>query len=105
MSEQSPVNGATGSHSPILEMLGIEKSFFHVRALRGVNMDLMPNEILGVVGDNGAGKSTLMKVLSGVVVPDQGSIRMDGTEVAIRSPDSARRLGIAMVYQDLALFE
>jgi D-xylose transport system ATP-binding protein len=91
--------------APILEMSGIEKSFFHVRALAGVHMNLMSNEILGVVGDNGAGKSTLMKVLSGVVIADKGSIRIDGTEVVIRNPDSARRLGIAMVYQDLALFD
>ena len=93
------------TETPLLEMINIEKSFFHVRALRGIDMNLRSNEILGVVGDNGAGKSTLMKVMSGVVIPDGGRIRIDGSEVVIKNPESARRLGIAMVYQDLALFD
>jgi simple sugar transport system ATP-binding protein len=89
----------------LLEMRGVRKSFGHVEALRGVDLDLRRGEILGLVGDNGAGKSTLMKVLAGLHAPDAGEILIEGEPVKIGSIRRARELGIEMVYQDLALFE
>jgi len=89
----------------ILALAGIAKAFGHVQALRGVDLDLRDGEILGVVGDNGAGKSTLMKVIAGGVRPDRGEIRVDGRPVSIGEPADSRRLGIEMIYQDLALFD
>jgi len=87
-----------------LELTGITKSFGHVRALRGVDFQLRRGELVGLLGDNGAGKSTLTKVLSGAVIPDSGEIRVNGQLVNIRGPEDAHRLGIEMIYQDLALF-
>lgn len=88
---------------PMLEARGIFKYFGAVTALRDVNLQLFPGEVLGVVGDNGAGKSTFMKVLSGLHPPSEGSIMFDGAEVRFSSPKESRELGIEMVYQDLAL--
>lgn len=87
----------------IVEMRNIKKSFGAVQALRGVDLVLHHNEILGLVGDNAAGKSTLMKVLSGAYIPDEGEIFIEGKKTPISDPLHARRLGIEMVYQDLAL--
>ncbi|MFN2297215.1 MAG: ATP-binding cassette domain-containing protein [Anaerolineales bacterium] len=88
---------------PIVEMRNIRKNFAAVRALRGVDLVLHHNEVLGLVGDNAAGKSTLMKVLSGAYIPDGGEIFIEGRKAHITDPLHARRLGIEMVYQDLAL--
>lgn len=88
---------------PIVEMRNIKKSFGAVQALRGVDVVLYHNEVLGLVGDNAAGKSTLMKVLSGAYIPDEGEIFIEGKKVHITNPWDARRYGIEMVYQDLAL--
>ena len=88
----------------VVEMKGISKSFAGVQALRCVDLELRRGEIMGIVGDNGAGKSTLMKVLSGAHVADEGEILLDGQRVHIRNPLEASRLGIGMIYQDLALF-
>lgn len=84
-------------------MRNIRKSFGAVRALRGVDLVLHHQEVLGLVGDNAAGKSTLMKVLSGAYIPDEGEILIEGKRVHITDPMDARRLGIEMVYQDFAL--
>jgi simple sugar transport system ATP-binding protein len=89
--------------TPVVEMRNIKKSFAAVRALRGVDLVLHHNEVLGLVGDNAAGKSTLMKVLSGAYLPDEGEIFIEGKNAHISDPLHARRLGIEMVYQDLAL--
>lgn len=89
--------------TPILEMRNIKKSFDAVQALRGVDLVLHYNEVLGLVGDNAAGKSTLMKVLSGVYIPDEGEIFLEGKKVHFADPMDARRRGIEMVYQNLAL--
>ncbi len=89
--------------TPIVEMKDIQKNFGAVRALRGVDLSLYPNEVLGLVGDNAAGKSTLMKVLSGAYIPDQGQIRINGEVADIHSPQDSRNLGIEMVYQDFML--
>jgi simple sugar transport system ATP-binding protein len=88
----------------ILELKGIRKAYGHVQALGGVDLQLRPGELLGLVGDNGAGKSTLTKVLGGAVIPDAGEIILDGAPVPIRTPEDAHRYGIEMIYQDLALF-
>jgi ABC-type sugar transport system ATPase subunit len=87
----------------VVELRHIKKSFGAVQALRGVDLTLKKNEVLGLVGDNAAGKSTLMKVLSGAYVPDEGSILMEGEPTTFSSPMDARRQGIEMVYQDYAL--
>ncbi len=88
---------------PILKARGLVKRYGHVVALDRADFDLMPNEILGVIGDNGAGKSTLIKALAGAVAPEQGEIFLDGKQVRFRSPMEARVAGIETVYQDLAL--
>jgi ABC-type sugar transport system ATPase subunit len=95
----TPITEAT----PIVEMRNIKKSFAAVHALRGIDLVLHHNEVLGLVGDNAAGKSTLMKVLSGAYIPDEGEIFIEGKKVHMVAPMDARRLGIEMVYQDLAL--
>ncbi len=81
----------------------IVKSFGAVTALVDVSMHLRQAEVLGLIGDNGAGKSTLIKILTGYLKPDAGTIFVNGQEVQIRSVDHARALGIDTVYQDLAL--
>jgi simple sugar transport system ATP-binding protein len=88
---------------PVVEMRNIKKSFGAVQALRGVDLVLHRNEVLGLVGDNAAGKSTLMKVLSGAYIPDEGEILIESQRVHIAGPEDSRRLGIEMVYQDFAL--
>ena len=88
----------------IVEMKGISKSFGGVQALHKVDLELRRGEIMGLVGDNGAGKSTLMKILAGAYLPDEGQIHIDGQRADIQTPQDAFRLGIGMIYQDLALF-
>ena len=89
---------------PILELRAITKSFFGVKALRGVTFDLRPGEVHAVVGENGAGKSTLIKVIAGAHRPDGGEMVVQGRTVAGLEPAEARRLGIACIYQQPALF-
>ncbi|HVM60555.1 MAG TPA: sugar ABC transporter ATP-binding protein [Verrucomicrobiae bacterium] len=86
-----------------LEMRGIRKSFGATHALKGVSLSVDPGEVVALVGENGAGKSTLMKVLSGAHVPDEGQMFLDGRDYAPRDPLHARALGVAMIYQELAL--
>jgi ribose transport system ATP-binding protein len=88
---------------PLLEALGLKKSFPGVRALRGVDLRVASGEVLAVIGENGAGKSTLMKILAGVQQADSGVIRMDGSPVCIRSVDDALAHGIALIHQELNL--
>ena len=88
---------------PILTARGLIKRYGRVTALDRADFDLMPGEILAVIGDNGAGKSTLIKAISGAVLPDEGEIRLDGQPVAFTSPMQARAAGIETVYQNLAL--
>ena len=89
--------------TPVLSLRGIRKHYGPVHALDGVDFDLLPGEIVGLVGDNGAGKSTLVKVMSGALEPDAGTILFEGKEVMLRSPLEARAIGIETVYQDLAV--
>lgn len=91
------------TQQPILQATGLMKRYGTVVAMNGCDFDLMPGEILAVIGDNGAGKSTLIKALSGAVVPDHGTIELDGNPVHFRSPDDARAAGIETVYQNLAM--
>ncbi|GAA4221115.1 simple sugar transport system ATP-binding protein/D-xylose transport system ATP-binding protein [Streptosporangium album] len=90
---------------PILSLRGITKSFGAVAALTDIDLDVVSGQVLAVVGDNGAGKSTLVKVLSGVHTPDSGTITFESGQIEISSPADAHRLGIATVFQDLALCE
>jgi len=87
----------------ILTAQGISKSFPGVRALTDVSLECAFGEVLGLIGENGAGKSTLMNVLTGVIPPDSGVIRMDGRECRFSDPEAARREGIRIVYQELSL--
>lgn len=88
---------------PIVEMLGIEKAFGAVQALRSVDLVLYPGEILGLVGDNSAGKSTLMKILTGAYQRDAGEVLVAGQPVHFKTPHESRDVGIEMIYQDFAL--
>lgn len=86
-----------------LEVHDVVKVFGHVRALDGVSLNAAQGEILAIVGDNGAGKSTLIKILSGVLAPDEGRIVIDGKSYTALTPKTALKAGISTVYQDLAL--
>ena len=87
----------------VMKATGLVKRYGGVTALDGVDFELRAGEILAVIGDNGAGKSSLIKALSGAVVPDEGTLELDGKPVQFRSPIDARRHGIETVYQDLAV--
>lgn len=94
---------ATEASRPLVEMRDIHKTFGRVKVLRGIDFQVKPGEIVGLLGDNGAGKSTLIKVLTGVHSPTRGQIYFEGRPVEISSPQVARDIGIETVYQDFAL--
>ena len=94
---------AAPSRSPLLELHGISKRFGAVQALSDVRFDVFAGEVVALVGDNGAGKSTLIKIISGIYRADGGTIRWQGRDVTIATPNDSAALGIATVYQDLAL--
>jgi fructose transport system ATP-binding protein len=94
---------ATDTRTPILAAQGLVKRFGRVTALNGSDIELYPGEILAVIGDNGAGKSSLIKCLSGAMIPDEGSIQLDGAQVSFKRPQDARAAGIETVYQTLAV--
>ncbi len=91
------------SETPILQLRGISKSFGSVQALTDVDFEVRSGEIMALVGDNGAGKSTLIKCVAGIHDVDSGEILFEGKPVHIHSPKDAGKLGIEIVYQDLAL--
>jgi len=93
----------TASAAPVLSLAGITKRFGAVQALTDVSLDVRPGEVVALVGDNGAGKSTLIKIISGVYQPDEGTIAISGRSVRVPGPSAAQGLGIATVFQDLAL--
>jgi D-xylose transport system ATP-binding protein len=90
-------------NTPVLALKGVSKSFGPVQALSNVDFEVHPGEVVALVGDNGAGKSTLVKTIAGIHPPDSGTISFEGSEVTIHGPSDAVDLGIATVYQDLAL--
>ncbi len=92
-----------GTRQPILALRGVTKRFNSVMALDQVDFDIYPREVVAVVGDNAAGKSVLAKTIAGVYQPDGGTIYWDGSPIAIPTPSSAHELGIATVFQELAL--
>ena len=89
--------------SPRLEMRGVKRSFGATKALRGVELSVVAGEVVALVGENGAGKSTLMKILSGAIPPDEGKMLLDGADYVPGNPLHARKSGVAMIYQELAL--
>lgn len=88
---------------PILKAQNLVKRYGRVTALDHCNFELMPGEIIAVIGDNGAGKSTLIKAISGAVIPDSGEVFLEGEQVIFNSPLEARERGIETVYQTLAM--
>jgi D-xylose transport system ATP-binding protein len=88
---------------PLLELDGVSKRFGPVQALDRVDFAVHGGEVVGLVGDNGAGKSTLVKTIAGIHSADEGTIRFEGNEIKVSKPQDATQLGIATVYQDLAL--
>ena len=95
--------GGPASVGPWLEVRGLRKAFAGARALAGVDFDVWRGQVHGLVGANGAGKSTLIRCLAGLVTPDAGTIRIDGSQVVIASPQAAQRLGLAFIHQELNL--
>src|SRR4051812_15886787 len=89
--------------TPLLELKGVTKRFGAVQALTEVDFEVHAGEVVALVGDNGAGKSTLTKCMAGTLIPDDGQIIFDGKPVHLHGPSDATDLGIATVYQDLAL--
>ena len=87
----------------VLSLQGVSKRFGAVQALKDIDFDVHAGEVVALVGDNGAGKSTLVKTIAGVHTPDEGRMLFDGTAATVSSPADAQRLGIATVFQDLAL--
>ena len=94
---------ASTTKTPLLSLHGVSKRFGAVQALTGVDFDVHAGEVVGLVGDNGAGKSTLVKVMSGINSIDEGEYRWEGETQRVGGPTDAVALGVATVYQDLAL--
>ena len=89
---------------PLLEASGIAKSYAGVRALKGVSFELHAGEVHALIGENGAGKSTLIKVITGAVASDSGTLRIAGEAIAHNDPATARASGITAIYQQPTLF-
>src|SRR3954453_2106372 len=90
-------------NQPLLQIRDLTKSFGSVQALSDVDFDVRPGEVMALVGDNGAGKSTLIKSVAGIHPFDEGEVLFEGKPVTIHGPKDSARLGIEVVYQDLAL--
>ncbi len=106
LDERDMVSDQTSDRSankPILSLSGIGKHYGGITALSGVSFDVREGQVVALAGDNGAGKSTLVKIISGIIPADEGSILFNGQEVALKRPQDAAELGIQTVYQDLAL--
>jgi simple sugar transport system ATP-binding protein len=105
MNATSATEQRSNGGPPLVEARGIAKRFGRIEALRNVNLSLGDAEVLGLLGDNGAGKSTLIKILTGLFPPDKGELRWEGERVHFRSPRDAYEIGVATVYQDLAIVD
>ena len=90
--------------TPFIEMRGISKRFGGVRALQDVNLSIHSAEIHSLAGENGCGKSTLIKILSGIHMPDEGQIILEGKAHTHLTPAASQRFGVQIIYQDLSLF-
>jgi len=95
---------APADDRPVLEMVRVSKRFGATQALTDVSFDLRPGEIHALLGENGAGKSTLIKIMTGIVPPDEGEIRLDGQPVRVATSQEAQRLGVAAIYQEPMIF-
>ena len=93
----------SGRPAPVLELKGVSKAFGAVQALYQVDFAVSPGEVVALVGDNGAGKSTLIKCIAGINSIDEGEVLFEGKPVTIHGPKEAAKMGIEIVYQDLAL--
>jgi ABC-type sugar transport system ATPase subunit/ribose/xylose/arabinose/galactoside ABC-type transport system permease subunit len=98
-----PTSVAQPSDAPVLQAIGLKKMFVEIHAVDGVDFDVRPGEVHAIVGENGAGKSTLIKMLSGVLTPDSGEIRIDGHAATLPSVAAAQDRGIAVIYQERAV--
>jgi ribose transport system ATP-binding protein len=99
----SSSSSASAERLPFVRTRGIAKSYGGVRALHGVDLDIYPGEVHGLVGANGAGKSTFIKLLAGVEIPDAGTIELDARPVEILNPAQSTRLGLSFIHQELNL--
>jgi len=99
----TPTPTLPSERQPLLQLRGISKAFGAVQALSNVDFEVYPGEVVALVGDNGAGKSTLIKVMAGIYIPDSGEVWFEGRHVPVHGPRDSATLGIATVYQDLAL--
>src|SRR4051812_28467605 len=96
-------NAPAQAQQPLLRLRGVSKTFGPVQALTDIDLDIPAGQVTALVGDNGAGKSTLIKTIAGIWEPAAGQILWQGRPVHFRSPKDATDVGIATVYQDLAL--
>lgn len=103
MTQPTTLQESVPAGDSVLSLAGITKRFGAVQALTDVSLSVRAGEVVALVGDNGAGKSTLVKIISGVYQPDGGQIVFNGRKVEVHGPSAAQRLGIATVFQDLAL--
>ena len=89
---------------PILKATAVTKAFFGNQVLKGIDFEVLPGEVMGLVGENGAGKSTLMKIITGLYTMDSGEIFLDGKKIEIHDPKEAKDAGLSIIHQEFNLF-
>src|SRR5438046_1686962 len=104
MTQTPPDSEPMPAASPAVELRDIRHGFEGVQALRGVSFEVGAGEVVGLIGENGAGKSTLVKILTGVLQPDEGTLLLEGEQVRFANPRAARHAGIAAMYQEPLIF-